>query len=318
VRWGLALFRYGVVTIGLLLAYGLYYYQHDSAEDFVARKGTLVQCDIEQQGADSLGLHTRVTLRSSSGLKVVGGLITPAGIIVHRRYPAIVILGGKTNGNHGLEYAFGISNLVSMALDYRYEARESYSTRTLVADIWENRDAALDLFPSAQLAVDYLCSRPDVDTTKIILLGYNFGAPFVPGIVATDHRFSFAAMVYGCGDFRTLFKYNVARYEGPIVGDVAGAFAEVLLWPGEPMRYADRITPTPLLMINGEKDEFVPRANTEEFYAAAPEPKRIIWLNSGHVRPENFALTENIVAKLGEELHAKGLLPAGTQPYFVR
>ena len=44
------------------------------------------------------------------------------------------------------------------------------------------RKALLDMVPSALLAVDYLFSRPDVDTTRLVILGYSFGAPFLnPG-----------------------------------------------------------------------------------------------------------------------------------------
>ena len=71
--------------------------------------------------------------------------------------------------------------------------------------------------------------------------------------------------------------------------------------PLEPMRYTDKISPIPIIMINGENDEQIPRANTQLFLNAAQEPKKIIWLKSRHVRPENEELTRRIIGTLKEE-----------------
>jgi fermentation-respiration switch protein FrsA (DUF1100 family) len=68
------------------------------------------------------------------------------------------------------------------------------------------------------------------------------------------------------------------------------------------MRFADKISPTPLVMINGVNDEQIPRYNTELFFNAAREPKKLIWLESKHVRPDNVELTRRIIATLKEEL----------------
>jgi fermentation-respiration switch protein FrsA (DUF1100 family) len=68
------------------------------------------------------------------------------------------------------------------------------------------------------------------------------------------------------------------------------------------MMYAEKISPLPLIMINGEQDEQIPRYNSELFFNAAKEPKKLIWLKSQHVRPDNEELTRRIIAVLKEEL----------------
>jgi fermentation-respiration switch protein FrsA (DUF1100 family) len=73
------------------------------------------------------------------------------------------------------------------------------------------------------------------------------------------------------------------------------------------MRYIDRVTPTPLIMINGTNDEQVPRHNAELLYNAAGEPKTIMWLKSRHVRADNVELTRIIVAELRRELEQQGI-----------
>jgi dipeptidyl aminopeptidase/acylaminoacyl peptidase len=158
------------------------------------------------------------------------------------------------------------------------------------------------MVPSAILAADYLFSRPDVDTTKLVILGYSFGAPFIPAIVTHDRRAAAAVMVYGGGELTSMIRHNVARYESVWLSEFVGRLGGLLLRPLEPMRYAGRISPIPIIMINGENDEQIPRANTELFFNAAQEPKKIIWLNSRHVRPENEELTRRIIGILKEEL----------------
>jgi fermentation-respiration switch protein FrsA (DUF1100 family) len=64
----------------------------------------------------------------------------------------------------------------------------------------------------------------------------------------------------------------------------------------------------PLMMINGERDEQIPRANTEMFYRAARKPKKIIYLDSKHVNPNNPELTRRIIAVLKEELKSLNII----------
>ncbi len=64
-------------------------------------------------------------------------------------------------------------------------------------------------------------------------------------------------------------------------------------------------------MINGTHDEQVPRRNAELLFAAAREPKKQVWLESKHVRPDNPDLTKKIVATLKAELGRLGIVQIG-------
>jgi fermentation-respiration switch protein FrsA (DUF1100 family) len=94
----------------------------------------------------------------------------------------------------------------------------------------------------------------------------------------------------------------VARYESAWLSEFVGRLAGLLLRPMEPMRYADKISPKPLVMINGVNDEQIPRYNTELIFNAAREPKKLIWLESMHVNTSNVELTRRIIATLKKEL----------------
>ncbi len=82
----------------------------------------------------------------------------------------------------------------------------------------------------------------------------------------------------------------------------AGAW---LLTPLEPLDYAGSISPRPLILINGSRDTSIPRKSVEALYGAAREPKRLIWLDEGHIRPRNTELIRRVLRAAYEALIAE-------------
>lgn len=285
----------------LTLSVIFYLSSRDETQYFHERHGSLAEIVERRDSTKSW-----ITLRNSDGFKVECGLLVPKDS--SKRYPAVILLGGKATGKFAINYALDIDNLIILALDYPYEPRESYTIWTALWDVPAIRKALIDMVPAAMLATDYLFRRSDVDTTKLVILGYSFGAPFVPVISSVERRISVAAMVYGGGDLTSMIRHNVARYESMWMSELAGRLGGLLLRPLEPLRYADKISPTPIVMINGVNDEQIPRYNTEVFFNAALEPKKLIWLESRHVRPDNTDLTRRIVATLKDELRRLKIL----------
>lgn len=297
-----------VAAIAVLLLCGLYLYTKDYGDYFARKKGNLVSVEVTSFGSDTTLKQEWLSLRGDAGLIVQCGLLVPRTEVASLRYPAVILMGGKATGKHAIDYALDIRNVIIVSPDYPYNPRESYTVPEFLVDVPAMRKAALDMVPSVMLLTDYLWRRPDVDTTKVILLGYSFGAPFVPCIVAHDRRAAVAAMVFGGGDLFGMIRHNVRRHEGPVVSDFVSVLAAVLLRPLEPLRYVRRISPIPLLMINGTEDEQIPREFTNELYLKAKEPKRLIWIESHHVNPRNVELTKRIVVTLKSELVKMGLL----------
>ncbi|MBM2840111.1 MAG: hypothetical protein HW412_639 [Bacteroidetes bacterium] len=297
----------GVVIVGVLVAFGIWDYQtKDYSKQFIEEKGSLVDISMRTGRGDTLREKSWLTLRSDAGLAVECGMLVPRAR--GRRYPAIILLGGKATGKYAIDYVPEIEGVIVVAVDYPYEPRESYTVMEFVGDAPAIRSALMSMIPSVILVVDYLMQRPDVDSTKIVVLGYSFGAPFVPCILANDKRPAAAAMVFGGGEMYSLIEHNVRRYEGAVASRVVGILGGFLLWPLEPVRYADQISPVPLIMINGSHDEMIPRKNVEMVYNKAMDPKKLIWLESGHVHPKKEELTKQILGILRRELAGLGIL----------
>jgi fermentation-respiration switch protein FrsA (DUF1100 family) len=149
---------------------------------------------------------------------------------------------------------------------------------------------------------------PPVDTNRIILVGYSFGAPFVPSIMAVDLRIDLGVMAYGGGEVSSLIYHNVRRSEGMAFSALIGATAWVLLRPIEPVRFAGDISPRYALMINGTDDERIPRRNVDALWAALGEPKEQVWIESSHVHPTNVELTRTIIREMKDALRRRGAL----------
>jgi poly(3-hydroxybutyrate) depolymerase len=304
------LIRYGLLVIlvfcTILCSSLVYLSVKDYSARFVERKGTLATARLAAASGDSLAQKFWLTLTNTDGFNVECGMLAPRDSL--RRSPAIVLLGGKTTGKNAIDYALGIENVIIVAVDYPFEPREQYSFIQFIADVPAIRQGLLDMVPSAMLVMDYLRTRTDVDTSKIILLGYSLGAPFVPCIAANERRFAAAAMVYGAGELRTLIRHNVNRYEGTLMSEFVGVLGGLLLAPLEPLRSIERIAPIPFIMINGTNDEKIPRENVETLFMKANESKKIVWIESAHVNPRNPELTTRIIQTLSKELAALGIL----------
>lgn len=295
-----------IALVVVAIVAGWYYYSRDDSAYFAARKGLLVRTKTIPDRIDSVFSRSWLTLTSNSGMQVECGLLAPR--VISQRLPAIVLLGGKATGKYAIDYVPNIGGVIIVAVDYPYEPRPSYTLREFLADVPEMRQALLDMVPSVMLVIDYLARRSDVDSSRIVVLGYSFGAPFVPCILAHDRRPALAAMVYGGGDMFSLIEHNVRRYENAAVSKFIGLIGGFLLHPLEPLRYAERISPIPFIMINGTDDELIPRKNVELVYEQAKQPKKIVWLGSGHVRPDKVELTKQIMTTLEQELRRLNIL----------
>lgn len=299
-KWLLGITFLPVIILCVIIAFISF---KDYSKYYQERRGVLSEVSSVK---DTTGHKYWITLKNSDGFVVDCGLLLPRSR--EKRCPAIILLGGKATGKYAIDYALDIDDVLILALDYPYQPRENYNFFTIVQDIPTVRQVLLDMVPATMLALDYLYQRADVDSTKIILVGYSFGAEFVPVIAATDRRIQAAIMVYGGGDLHSLIQHNVHRFKGPVLSEFVGLLGGCMLRPLEPMRYVDKISPIPLVMINGTNDEQVPFENTKIFYNAAREPKKLVWLNSHHVTVSNVDLTRTIIVTLKEEMKRLNIL----------
>ncbi|MBM3154978.1 MAG: alpha/beta fold hydrolase [Chloroflexi bacterium] len=141
--------------------------------------------------------------------------------------------------------------------------------------------------------IDFLHNLAEVDKSRLCLLGSSAGAAVSAYVAAHDPRVS-AVATFACpadftffavkqqaesllDHFRSIGLINDPGFPFSVEEWLEG-FAEV-----SPIRWVDRISPRPLLLLHGDRDDIVPLENAYKLYERAGEPKRLIVLpGAGH------------------------------------
>lgn len=283
------------LLVAVLYAAAEHYRRQDYQRYFLERKGRLVS--VEETPIDRGPDHSLLQFRLANdrGIQVNGHISLPS--TASGPYPTLLILGGVRTGKRTLDYVDHSEDLVLVALDYPYEGEKSrLSPWEFVKGLPEMRRAVLNTVPAVALSVDYLLGRTEIDPNRIVLIGGSFGAFFSPAAAAIDRRIAAVGLVFGGGDVQAIANANV-KAPGPL-RRLAAWFLAVLVSPVEPLKYIDRISPRPLLMLNGTDDSQIPEYCSRLLYEKAKDPKTIRWIPVGHV---NVRETE-FAPLLGREL----------------
>ncbi len=132
-------------------------------------------------------------------------------------------------------------------------------------------------------AISYLASFPRIDPKRLGLVSFSAGAFVSWSVVANDPRVkSFAScsspsdlgkiplIVEGikyAKEFGVLRITNVEKTVKELVEDLRKL---------KPLHWAGSISPRPVLIVHGDKDEIIPVQNAYELYQHAKEPKKLL------------------------------------------
>ena len=237
----------------------------------------------------------RVLLRSSGGLTATGRLLRPAREDRARSYPAVLLEDGRELNSKAIEsLPVDFGRVVVLSLDYPEELPYTIRLRDAFLHSDRLRRAASRIPATFSLGADYLAARADVDSSRLVLIASSFAVPFAVNAAASDKRFVNLGLIYGAGRMADVLAANLTtrpKALRPVIARLAmSPFADLA-----PERYAARIAPRPILMVNGVDDPQMPRRAVEALYAAARQPKTIIWLRTGHLMPDDTTLIRALV-----------------------
>ena len=123
------------------------------------------------------------------------------------------------------------------------------------------REAMLEWSKDLGRSIDYLETRPDIDTTKLAYYGISFGAAMSPRLIAVEPRFKAALLVSG--------------------GSMGQMPPEV-----DPWNFTPRVT-IPVLMLNGRDDFTFPLETSQlplfRSFATPEKDKKHVLYEGGHV-----------------------------------
>jgi len=133
------------------------------------------------------------------------------------------------------------------------------------------RDAIEQTVFDLRCGLDYLDTRSDIDSTKTGFLGISLGG--IAGVIfcGVENRVELSVICLAGGGLRAMSGL-----------DGFGEKITSMMAPIEPLNFVDRISPHPILFINAEEDEVIPKPMALLLHAKAEEPKEVIWYKSGH------------------------------------
>lgn len=268
-------------------------------EQYRDRRGALVSAETTFTGMRGRYAMYHVRMTSDAGLIATGRLLRPGRghgtTATHPAYPAVLLNDGRELDSRAIDHLprdFG--DVVVLSLDYPDALPLEIHLSDALFHGQQLREAAEQVPSLFSLGASYLAGRADVDRDRIAIAATSFAVPFAVIAAAADQRFRNVVLVYGAGDLDRVLAANLTL-EPRALRQAAAWLAMRPFRDLEPERYAALIAPRPLVMVNGIDDPQMPQAAVLALYAAAREPKSLVWLRTGHLMPSDSALIRALV-----------------------
>jgi dienelactone hydrolase len=158
---------------------------------------------------------------------------------------------------------------------------EKLTKRDMESMIAGLRQTVLDV----RRAGDWLAARPDVEPSRVGVVGISLGAVVGSLAVGVDDHFGRSVLLIGGGDLPAIVMHGSKETaEAKARLEKEGYTIDTLrdLWRNvDPLTYASRVRPEDILLINCESDEVIPKEATLRLRAAMGSPE-IRWFKGGH------------------------------------
>ena len=230
---------------------------------------------------------TAITLNVDN-LKLPGEIYSPEG--AKGPHPALCLCHGIPSGQPSASGDEGYPGLA------RRFCNEGFVTMIFNFRGAHGAEGNLDMMGWAHdltAAVDYLSGLEEVDKSRLCLLGSSAGAAVSVYEAANDHRVSALATLACPAEFD--FITDKQRATGTIehfrsIGLIrdAGFPSSTAEWLAgfdsiSPLKWINKISPRPVLLIHGDKDDLVPVDHARRLFQLAGEPKKLVIIpGAGH------------------------------------
>src|SRR5690606_27156225 len=138
-----------------------------------------------------------------------------------------------------------------------------------------------------RLRSDWAETRPEIDASRIGVVGFSMSALVTATLLGNDHRIGAAVLMMGSAEFAHVFatcakragevRRHVLVDHGWSLDQYREFFAE-LFDPADPVNYRGRYNPDDILMIDTRFDDCMPRRSRDALWEATGRPERVTLL----------------------------------------
>jgi pimeloyl-ACP methyl ester carboxylesterase len=157
------------------------------------------------------------------------------------------------------------SGVVSLLVDTPWAAENWFPTRDSAKDY----EFTVQMAKDVRRALDVLLAQPNVDKTRVAVVGHDFGAMWGALATADDARVTHLVYMAGTRSFTDWYLFTPKKE-----GAEKEAFVAKLA-PLDPIAYLGRISPRPVLLQFGTKDPFVKNDAAAAMASAVTGPKTV-------------------------------------------
>jgi hypothetical protein len=199
----------------------------------------------------------------------------------------VVLLGGLHTGDRAALILPPEIPANALAVDWPWRESRWLSPWQIAMRLGRVREAVLHSPSTLALGVEAAASQPDVDSSRVAVMGVSLGAPTALAALRLTHAPRALVLIDGSANVEAMLRAELARAVRPrwLAGPIA-ALGYRLGRPMEPLLNAGAAAHLPVLLINATGDERIPRAGVEALQRELPQAT-IVERPGRHVRPED-------------------------------
>mgnify|MGYP001352773262 CR=1 FL=1 len=261
-----------------------------STELFKYDKTQPLNAEIEVMTENAMRTQYLVQYNSNNGERVAAYYYVPAR--GKKPLPCVIVLHGSGGSKKDFEviYEYFVTRgFAVLAPDTAFHGdRQIESFDVFGADWYQYRNMIVQTVVDLQRGVDWLNTRSEIHPDRIGYFGISQGSFIGSVFCAIEKRIRAVILMIGGADYDVILRHsevpNVSVMRN--LGDDA-QLDEVArtLQPIDPKNYVGAISPRPVLLMNGEKDQLISLEGGKRMQELANEPKEQVWYDGGHIPP---------------------------------
>jgi len=237
---------------------------------------------------------TRVTITTTTGRRLTCLLRAPVRAPSARAL-TLLVAGGQVTGRRAVLKVDSTVAALALACDYPWRVLADRRGLAFLVALPRLRAEVVATPQVLKIAATYLLARPAADSARFAAVGASLGVPPVATWAGMDSRPRAVALLYGGGELWRLFEANLGGdVRSPRLRTIVAHLLGFLLRPIEPTRTVGGIAPRALLVVGAEADRRIPRPGIEALFAAAGEPKRLVWFGGQHMDVDDATILRSL------------------------